>query len=548
MRLVAGDVALLAVGVGVGVLQVRRVRPDVVVEPAGLRCAVAAQAREDHHEEVDDAVLVGVVAVVVDLRIGDRRGVEHGLAGRPAAGVDVLQRADACQRADQRRPLPVLAVVGRVARELVPAVLDPVAGLVTRRQRGVRVRRALRLRLGERELAGAPRGARDRLGRHRRVREQLAVGDLLVEVERRARVGRVVDLVREPGGGRRGGVLAVAIVDRHDRERTVAVTGGLVPAGGRDDLWAPSCVGQCAERRGRGQVLPHDLGVLGERVRGRLHDLDRASGRAVRMPGLDGRHVPGGGRQRRAIGRGEGHARARERRRAVVEDAHAERVRLARLHPPFRGHEVGLEHHLVGRGGDAHRTRLGAVRRLQTQRPAVEVVGRNARTPGDRRRHRPVDSAIGPDRERTEECARATVRVDGPQRHRVARRADLRGERRGSGALRPASRRGGDEQDGGEDPSRDKSAMHVARVPRQTTFRADAPSAVRVLTIYSMSASAPFLPVLTATTALNAGTGGLHRFLSLPSGPFGSRRMGWRGPHPTRCSAFEVLGKDALDA
>ena len=126
VRLVVGDVALLAVGVGVAVLQVRRVRPDVVVgrHAVELRVAVAAEAREDHHEEVDDAVLVGVVAVVVDLRVGDLGGVEDRLAGRAAGRVDVLQRADAGERADQRRALAVAAVVLRVARQLVPAVVD----------------------------------------------------------------------------------------------------------------------------------------------------------------------------------------------------------------------------------------------------------------------------------------------------------------------------------------------------------------------------------------------------------------------------------------
>ena len=70
-----------------------------------LRVAVAAEPGEDHHEEVDDAVLVGVVAVVVDLRVGDRGGVIDGLAGRPAARVDVLQRADA-GRARRSAPSP----------------------------------------------------------------------------------------------------------------------------------------------------------------------------------------------------------------------------------------------------------------------------------------------------------------------------------------------------------------------------------------------------------------------------------------------------------
>ncbi len=70
--------------VGVVGLQRRRVRPHVVVGGVGvgaagrteLRRAVAAAAGEDDHEEVDDAVLVGVVVGVVDLRVGDRRRVE----------------------------------------------------------------------------------------------------------------------------------------------------------------------------------------------------------------------------------------------------------------------------------------------------------------------------------------------------------------------------------------------------------------------------------------------------------------------------------------
>ena len=73
---------------------------------ASWRRAVAAAAGEDHHEEVDDAVLVGVVVGVVDLRVGDRRGVVDELAGVAAAGVDVLpgRLAVADRRAVESEP------------------------------------------------------------------------------------------------------------------------------------------------------------------------------------------------------------------------------------------------------------------------------------------------------------------------------------------------------------------------------------------------------------------------------------------------------------
>jgi hypothetical protein len=43
---------------------------------------VAARSCEDHHEEVDDAVLVGIEVRVVDLRVGNMCGVVDSLAGR----------------------------------------------------------------------------------------------------------------------------------------------------------------------------------------------------------------------------------------------------------------------------------------------------------------------------------------------------------------------------------------------------------------------------------------------------------------------------------
>ena len=298
VRLVVGDVALLAVRVRVAVLEVGRVRPDVVVAAVELGVAVAAEPGEDHHEEVDDAVLVGVVGVVVDLRVGDRRGVIDGLAGRPAARVDVLQRADAAERADQRRALAVEAVVLRVARELVPAVGDPVAGLVALgRQRGVRERRALQRGLREPILGRAPRRARRRLTRDGALREQLPVGDLLEQVEGRARVVRVVDLARELGRGRRRRVLAVAVVDGDDRERAIAIARRLVAAGRRDHLRPVGAhrlgrAGGVGERGRRGEVLPDDLGVLGERVRARLDDLELDPRSPVRLLSRDGRDGP----------------------------------------------------------------------------------------------------------------------------------------------------------------------------------------------------------------------------------------------------------------
>jgi len=256
------------------------VRPDVVVrrDAVDLGVPVAAEAREDRHEEVDDAVLVGVVVVVVDLRVGDLGGVEDGLAGRPAGRVDVLQRADAGHRADERRALGVVAVVVRRAGQLVPAVLDPlgldllvaVAG-----QRGVGDA-AARVGIGRvlRELeAGLVVPARrgDARRGHGPVREQLPVGHLLVEVERRAGVLRVVDLAGELARAGGGLMAAVGVVDRHDGERPVAVARRLVAALRRDHL-RPVAAGLdrlaavMGERREVGEVLPDDLRVLLERV------------------------------------------------------------------------------------------------------------------------------------------------------------------------------------------------------------------------------------------------------------------------------------------
>src|SRR3712207_7270254 len=47
---------------------------------------------EDQHEEVDDAVLVGVEVGVVDLGVGDGGGVVDDLPGRAARAVDVEQQ------------------------------------------------------------------------------------------------------------------------------------------------------------------------------------------------------------------------------------------------------------------------------------------------------------------------------------------------------------------------------------------------------------------------------------------------------------------------
>src|SRR4029079_6877479 len=107
---VGGEAGQAGHRVGVVVLQRGGVRPDVVVGRARVVTArdrelggtVAAAAGEDGHEEVDHAVLVGVVVGVVDLRVGDRGGRVHELAGGTAARVDVLERADAGQGADQR--------------------------------------------------------------------------------------------------------------------------------------------------------------------------------------------------------------------------------------------------------------------------------------------------------------------------------------------------------------------------------------------------------------------------------------------------------------
>jgi hypothetical protein len=98
---VGGDAGQAGLGVGEVGLQRGGVRPDVVVgqQVAGgvgaggeLAGAVAAAAGEDGHEEVDDAVLVGVEVGVVDLRVREDHGVGDQLAGRAAAAVDLLRR------------------------------------------------------------------------------------------------------------------------------------------------------------------------------------------------------------------------------------------------------------------------------------------------------------------------------------------------------------------------------------------------------------------------------------------------------------------------
>ena len=288
------------------------------------------------------------------------------------------------RHADVREAVGVAAVVGGVARQLVPAVPDPLA--VERRAgrgaergavagacgRGLREREASRLPVRALPL-DVEAGGRDRRRRHGAVREELPVRHLLVEVVRRAgQVGRV-DHREQPLGAVVGGVGAVAEVDRHDREGPVAVAGGVEGRAGRDHLRALGDVrhdraARIAQRRRRGEVLPDDLLVLGQRVRLRLDDErphSRADVRARRhRTGVPrDRAVGDRGRARagrRRHGREGGAVRGRERDdsaalRAPVEvlDEDAERIGLARLHPADGRDERVLEH----QGGRRHRER-----------------------------------------------------------------------------------------------------------------------------------------------------------------------------------------------
>ncbi len=153
VRLVVGDVALLAVRrrcsrSGGRTSAARCCRRAA---PLSLRVAVAAEPGEDHHEEVDDAVLVGVVGVVVDLRVGDLGGVVDGLAGRAAARVDVLQRADAGRA---RRSAPSPCRRGRSSRVAPGSWYQPLA-IRSRLQRLVGVGR--QRRVGDAVAAAARR-------------------------------------------------------------------------------------------------------------------------------------------------------------------------------------------------------------------------------------------------------------------------------------------------------------------------------------------------------------------------------------------------------
>ena len=372
---VGGEAGEPGVRVGVVVLQRRGVRPDVVVRRdvagavgarAELRGTVAAAAGEDGHEEVHDAVLVRVVVRVVDLRVRDRGRVADELAGRAAARVDLLQRADARQRADDRGAVGVRAVEACGAGELVDAVLDAVR--VERRAlllgRGVGegradARVAGHLALGEVEAGrvGEVLG-RDAVRGDGAVGVELAERHLLVEVERRPReVGGVDDgvevlVVRLVG--------AVVVRHRHDRERAVAVPRGLVGRARRDHLGTVGdrvAAGAAAdgEDRGGGDVAPHERRRLLERVRLLLEDQGHGrGGRDGDRPRdrLGGHRVgarPAGAEERRALrcrhchGRGGG-------RRVVVRQQDARGVlpvlvlgACIRVHPALGAHEGVLD-------------------------------------------------------------------------------------------------------------------------------------------------------------------------------------------------------------
>ncbi len=247
---------------------------------------MATTAGEDGHEEVDDAVLVGVEVGVVDLRVGDHGGVVDQLARRPAAGVDLLECPDAGDGADQCGAVRVGAVVAGVAREVVDAVGD--AGRVRGRALGLdggvleggAAAGLTRLGVGEVEARGVVEAHIVEAGRPDvGVRVELAQGHLLEQVEGRARLLRVVDDRLELLTGVGGLVVAVGVLHRDHRERAVAVLRGLVGLARGDHLRPVADdrgtrVGG-VEHRLRGQVAPDDRGLLGGAGRLALEDQGR---------------------------------------------------------------------------------------------------------------------------------------------------------------------------------------------------------------------------------------------------------------------------------
>ncbi len=338
--------------VGVVELQARRVRPDVVVGTVGLAGvrvgqvaardaelgrAVAAAAGEDGHEEVHDAVLVGVVVGVVDLGVGDRGRVHDELAGRATARVDLLQRTDAGERADDGGPVGVGPVVAGGAGQLVDAVLDALGVERVRRQRVVAVRHpgaglaGHQLGEGERLVTagGGVAGVGEVSGRdarrgHGAVGVELTDAHLLEEVERRPLECRGVDDGVE--GALVGAVVAVGVGDGHDGERPVAVPRGVVLRARGDDLGAVAGerLGGTADRdrrRGR-QVAPHDRRKLGGR-RGAALEHERLAGvggQRADVPGVGpGFHGRRSGLHDGAAHRsGDGDRRAQDRERGGV--------------------------------------------------------------------------------------------------------------------------------------------------------------------------------------------------------------------------------------
>ena len=134
-------------------------------------------------------------------------------------------------------------------------------------------------------------GAADPGRGHGALGEQLAQRHLLVEVERRALVGRVVDDALELLARVGGLVGAVGVLHRHHRERAVAVAGGVVDLAGRDHLRPVRDRGRAAARdghdRGRGEVAPHDGREFGGR-RGLRLEHERLG-----LAGRDGAGRPG---------------------------------------------------------------------------------------------------------------------------------------------------------------------------------------------------------------------------------------------------------------
>ena len=64
-----------------------------------------AEADEDHHEEVDDAVLVGVVVGVVDLRVRDVAPRRRRTCAVGPQALSMSAAADADERDDARAAL-----------------------------------------------------------------------------------------------------------------------------------------------------------------------------------------------------------------------------------------------------------------------------------------------------------------------------------------------------------------------------------------------------------------------------------------------------------